>query len=336
MTDISITSPAPHSRWDLDWPRALGGTAITGDFRTEPEDFVVDELAAPQAGEGEHVYLQIRKRGANTGYVAQQLARLAGVNSNDVGFFGLKDRHAVTTQWFSVWLAQKPEPNWSGIQSEEITLLQHFRGPRKLRRGEHIGNRFKITLRNVRGDLARAEQVLALIPQGVPNYFGEQRFGRDGGNLDLVDRVVAEQVAGKRQRLPRNQKGFALSAARSWLFNQVLAERVRQTNWKQPLEGESEHYSSGPLWGRGRNLAAGQQLALEEAAMAPWQGWQNWLEHNGLSQERRSLVLAPDGFRYQWHEQGLILEFALPPGTFATAVLREVAELANQSAGTIE
>ena len=321
---------------DLDWPRALGGAAISADFRVEPEDFVVDELAAPASGEGEHVMVQIRKRGANTGYVAQQLAQLAGVQSKDVGYYGLKDRHAVTTQWFSVWLAQKPEPDWQRVNSDEITVLQHYRGPRKLRRGEHLGNRFQIRLRNVQGDRDAAQAVLARLPSGVPNYFGEQRFGRDGGNLDLVDRIVAEQAAGKRGRMPRNQKAFAMSAARSWLFNQVLAARVRQGNWQQLLEGEPEEAASGPLWGRGRNPAEDGQLALEEEAMTPWKPWRDWLEHCGLSQERRPLVLQPQGFQATWEEGGLTLAFALPPGTFATAVLREVAELANLSASTIK
>ncbi|MCK7597627.1 tRNA pseudouridine(13) synthase TruD [Microbulbifer sp. CAU 1566] len=327
---------SPNENWNLDWPRALGGSAIAGDFRCEPEDFVVDELAAPQAGEGEHVYLLIRKRGANTGYVAQQLAQLAGVQSNDAGYYGLKDRHAVTTQWFSVWLAQKPEPDWAQIQNDEIQVLQHFRGPRKLRRGEHIGNRFRICLRNVSGDREAAEQVLQQIPRGVPNYFGEQRFGHSGGNLDLVERFVADEAAGKRRKVNRNQKAFAMSAGRSWLFNHVLAARVEQGNWQQVLEGEPETAATGPLWGRGRNPATAAQLALEDAAMAQWKPWCDWLEHCGLSQERRPLVLVPEGFRHQWQDDQLILEFALPPGAFATAVVRELAELANLSAPTIK
>lgn len=322
--------------WSLDWPRPLGGPAIRADFRTEPEDFQVDELAAPAREEGEHVYLHIRKRGANTGWVAQKLAELAGVRSQDVGFFGLKDRHAVTTQWFSVWLAQKPEPEWNALNDDEIQVLQHFRGARKLRRGEHSGNRFRIRLRNIRGDRDQAEQVLAKVPAGVPNYFGEQRFGHNGGNLNLVERIVSEQGAGRRRKIPRNQKAFAMSAARSWLFNQVLAARVEQGNWQLAMDGEPEKVATGPLWGRGKNLAEGGQLALEDQVMAPWSPWRDWLEHCGLTQERRPLVLQPQGFRHGWEGEDLILEFALPPGAFATAVLREVAELVNLSTSAIK
>lgn len=316
--------------WSLDWPRALGGAHIEGDFRTEPEDFVVDELAAPPADDaGEHVYLQIRKRGANTGWVAQQLARLAGVRPQDVGYYGLKDRHAVTTQWFSVWLGQKPEPDWKQIDSEEITLLEHRRGPRKLRRGEHGGNRFSIRLRNIRGDREAAGQVLARLAGGVPNYFGEQRFGREGGNLELARRLAEE---GGRCR--RSDKAFAMSAARSWLFNLVLAERVRLLNWQQPLAGEPEAEPSGPLWGRGRNPAGEVVAELEQRMVAPWQAWCDWLEHCGLKQERRPLLLRPAAFEYEWSEDDLVLRFALPPGTFATAVLRELAVLAKGSGAT--
>ncbi|BBM02638.1 tRNA pseudouridine(13) synthase TruD [Microbulbifer sp. GL-2] len=316
--------------WNLNWPRALGGAAISADFRTEPEDFVVDELAFPETCDGgEHVYLHIKKRGANTAWVAKQLAKLAGVRPLDVSYFGLKDRHAVTTQWFSVWLGQKSEPDWSQINSDEILLLQNFRGARKLRRGEHVGNRFKIRLRSTRGDRQAAQQVLEQIGDGVPNYFGEQRFGIKGGNLDLV-----RQLAEEEGRCRKSDKAFAMSAARSWLFNQVLADRVGSGNWLECLEGEPEVDPSGPLWGRGRNPAAGIQGELEEAILQAWQPWCNWLEHCGLKQERRQLILRPEAFCFQWEGDDLTLEFALPPGAFATALLREVAELVNVNSDT--
>lgn len=127
-----------------------------------------------------------------------------------------------------------------------------------------------------------------------------------------------------------------MSAARSWLFNQVLSRRVEQDTWQAVLEGEPEPVATGPLWGRGRNLAVDDQLTLESGAMEPWKPWCDWLEHCGLSQERRPLVLQPQGFQYQWQGDDLVLTFALPPGTFATALLREVAELANQSDRTIK
>ncbi|UHQ56157.1 tRNA pseudouridine(13) synthase TruD [Microbulbifer sp. YPW16] len=319
-------------QWDLDWPRALGGPVTHAEFRREPADFVVEELAAPTLAEsGEHVYLQVRKRGANTGWVAQQLARVAGVAPRDVSYFGLKDRHAVTTQWFSVWLAQKPEPDWSGVVNEEIELLQHGRGARKLRRGEHAGNRFRIRLRDVRGDRDAADRLIGRLAAGVPNYFGEQRFGREGGNLSLARRLAEE---GGRSR--KSERAFAMSAARSWLFNQVVARRVREDSWRQLMDGEPESIPTGPLWGRGRNPAGADLAELEAAAIEPWQSWCNWLEHCGLKQERRPLVLVPEGLQHEWLGDDLELTFALPVGAFATAVLRELAELANVADAAIK
>lgn len=318
--------------WDLEWPRAHGGPAIRADFRSTPEDFVVEELAAPERDDnGEHVYLQLRKRGANTAWVAQQLARLAGVKTLDVGYYGLKDRHAVTTQWFSVWLGQKPEADWSQLNSEDVALLQHHRGPRKLRRGDHSGNRFRIRLCNVHGDREGAKQVLAGIAGGVPNYFGEQRFGRDGGNLDLARRLAEEGA-----RCRKSEKAFAMSAARSWLFNLVLADRVRAGNWNELLAGDPEPEPSGPLWGRGRNLANEALGEQEQSVLASWQSWRDWLEHCGLKQERRPLVLRPALLEYEWSGDDLELRFALPVGAFATAVLRELAELVNVTGANIE
>ncbi|MEW5248731.1 tRNA pseudouridine(13) synthase TruD [Microbulbifer sp. 2201CG32-9] len=320
------------SEWDLNWPRGLGGPAIRADFRTLPEDFAVDELVTPdRADSGEHVYLQLCKRCANTHWAAQQIARLAGVRSQDIGFCGLKDRHAAATQWFSVYLPRKPEPDWTQLQSDQIRVLQKWRGPRKLRRGEHHGNRFRIRLRRVSGDRDGARELLAALSAGVPNYFGEQRFGRRGANLDLARSLAEEGI-----RCSRREKAFAMSAARSWLFNQVLGERVRAGNWRAQLAGDPDTGPSGPLWGRGRNPATAEQGELEAALLAPWRQWCDWLEHCGLRQERRRLILEPADLAHSWEEDSLELSFTLPVGAFATTVLGELAELVNSSAANIE
>lgn len=317
-----MTDPVPS--FDLDWPYAYGNPTASGDFRTAPEDFVVDEtLGFEPSGEGEHVVLHIRKRGDNTAWVAKQIAELAGVKPMDVGYCGLKDRHAVTTQWFSVYLGKKPEADWQRLNTESTHVLAVDRHSQKLRRGMHEANRFCITLRNVEGDKEALEQRLQQVEaQGVPNYFGEQRFGRDGGNLGQAHRILVE---GLRMR-DKQKRGLMLSAARSYLFNTVLAARVEASNWLTPLTGEvlDNGLSTGPLWGRGRPLVAEDALALEQQALSEWQAWCDGMEHSGLSQERRKLVLRPQGLQWQWQGDDLVLRFALGTGDFATSVLREL------------
>jgi len=323
----------PSQTFSLDWPYAYGAPGVDAVFRREPEDFRVDEeLGFAPCGEGEHVYLQILKRGDNTDWVARQIARLAGVQPMDVGYCGLKDRHAVTTQWFSVYLAipkaaAASEPDWSALNTDSIDVLRVCRHRQKLRRGMHRGNRFEIRLRDLSAPVVH-ERLEQVFQQGVPNYFGEQRFGHEGNNLQVAQALLTGE-----QRIKNRQKrGLMLSAARSYLFNRVLAKRVADGNWRQCLSGDSGAaevvpYPTGPLWGRGRPLVSEQTLALEAEVLAPWQHWSEGLEHVGLTQERRRLCLLPESASWEMAGRDLILRFNLPPGTFATAVLRELAHL---------
>ncbi len=315
--------------FDLHMPHAWGGPQVSAGFRVTPEDFQVDEaLGFEPEGEGEHWLVQIRKRGDNTAWVAGQLARCAGVPTRDVGYCGLKDRHAVTTQWFSIHQPRGEAPDWSPLKEAGVTLLSVARHPRKLRRGQHQANRFVIRLRQVsplaEGALEALERTLQRIEKnGVPNYFGEQRFGREGGNLPQAQRWL---VDGQRIK-NRQQRGLIMSAARSWLFNQVLAERVRTDTWRQSLSGEPGTEPTGPLWGRGRLASEDETAQLESRILAPWKVWCDGLEHVGLQQERRALVLMPEGLAWEWDSKDLTLSFALPPGTFATSILAELAQL---------
>ena len=143
---------------------ALAKPESTGAIRTTPEDFQVDEdLGFELSGEGEHACLHIRKRNANTDFIAKQIARLAGVKNMDVSYAGLKDRHALTTQWFSVYLSSKPEPDWSQLNSDEVEVLEVVRHNRKLRRGSLKGNHFKLVVRDLQGDSSALEQRLQTI-----------------------------------------------------------------------------------------------------------------------------------------------------------------------------
>lgn len=317
MTEFSLDFPVP---WGEPRARAV--------FRAQAADFVVHEhLGWEPCGSGEHLLLQVEKERENTGWVAREIAALAGVRETDIGYCGLKDRHAITRQWFSVYLPRGPEPDWQALQRPGVRLLQVSRHSHKLRRGQHRANSFRIRLREWEGERPEVEARLAAIAgQGVPNYFGPQRFGHGGNNLQLARQWLEDgQVIRHRQK-----KTFALSAARAWLFNQVLAERVRRDSWHTALAGElpgERGEPTGPLWGRGRAPVSEAVLALEQTVLAPWQAWCEGLEFTGLKQERRSLVLMPEGLQWQWGEGELLLTFTLPPGTFATALLAAVVQL---------
>lgn len=320
--------------FSLDFPFAYGQPEVTADFRTEPEDFqVYEHLGFTPCGEGEHVCLHIRKRGENTAWVAEKIAELAQVAVMDIGYCGRKDRHAVTTQWFSVYLPKLDStPDWSALNSDSIQVLDVARHQSKLRRGDHQSNQFVIRLRNlapVDNKLANfdkpvfEQKVANIFAQGVPNYFGEQRFGRNANNLPEAQAVLVE---GRRMR-DKQKRGLYLSAARSYLFNQVLAARVVAGNWQIALSGEPESFATAPLWGRGRSAASAETAEVEQAVMADWAQWCDGLEHAGLQQERRALVLKPEQASWRWLEQDIELSFVLGSGEFATTILRELAIL---------
>lgn len=339
-------------------PYAHGGPPLLARLRATQEDFVVDELQdiVPD-GAGEHAWLVVRKRGANTDWVAKGLARFAGVSPMDVSYAGIKDRHAVTTQAFTVHLPGRPSPDWAQLGLDGVEVIEHSRHGRKLKRGALRGNRFRIVLREVNGNRDAAEGALtAIAARGVPNYFGEQRFGLGGANVERAERMFTGEG---RQRMDRNLRSMLLSAARSQLFNAVLAERVRRDCWDRGLAGEiwslagsrswfgpeadsaalaerlasGDIHTSGPLWGKGVLPCADEALAIEEAVCAEYATLRAGLERAGLEQERRALRLIPQSLRWNWVDaDALQLEFELPPGTYATVVLREVADWADASA----
>jgi tRNA pseudouridine13 synthase len=333
---------------DAELPFAWGGPSLVGVLRAQPEDFFVEEdLGIAPDGAGEHVFVRVEKRGANTDWVARELARIAGVRPDAVNFAGLKDRHAVTRQTFSVHLPGKREPDWSGVSHAEFRVLEATRHSRKLKRGALKGNRFRIVLRHVEGERAVAERILAQIAvHGVPNYFGEQRFGREAGN---VQRSLA-MFAGR--RVQRHERSLLLSAARSQLFNCILSRRVRDASWNGPLQGDvwmlgGTHSIFGPepltpeiaqrcasgdisptgaLWGAGELRSRDSVAALESAVAEENAALARGLVDNGLEQERRALVLRPRELNWQWRSEADIeVSFYLSSGAYATVVLREIA-----------
>jgi tRNA pseudouridine13 synthase len=338
------------TRAALQPPRAHGSPLPRADLKTTPEDFHVEEqLSFEASASGAHWLLRVEKRSANTRWVAAEIARLAGVPSSDVGYAGLKDRHAVAVQWFSVPNLATAAEFWTGVRTPEYKVLEAHANSRKLRVGALSGNRFRIRLRNVTWSREQLECKLdALRAHGVPNYFGPQRFGRDGYNLDRV----AAWVQGGAAPRGRAERSFALSAARSLVFNAVLARRVEAGDWSQlapgdlaNLDGSASHFSvaavddelrrrlsefdihpSGPLWGRGVPATQGRALEHELKVSGDFLAVTDLLAAEGMSQERRALRCAIRELTALRDASTLTLSFSLGRGQFATAVLREICE----------
>lgn len=312
-----------------EWPNAYPLTGASGTLKAHNEDFRVDELPlAMPGGEGEHIWLHIEKNGANTAWIAKRLAEFAGVKEMDIGYAGMKDRNAITRQWFSVYLPKGGTPDFGQLNDAEMTVLTQARHNKKLRRGDLLGNRFSLRLRDVQGDESALEANLLQIQQhGVPNYFGEQRFGHGGNNIESGRAMLAGEI---RVRNP-GKKSIYLSAIRSLIFNEVLGERIRRGLWGQTLAGDLTDdmgQLTAPLWGRGRLATTDDALALETEVAAGHAQLCDGLEHAGLKQERRALAAIPDSLRWEWQQgaqnRDLVLTFSLPAGYYATSVIREI------------
>jgi tRNA pseudouridine13 synthase len=342
----------------LQLPCAYGGPIGRGLLRATAEDFIVREWLGFEAdGDGDQWLLTVRKRDANTHWVAKQLAKLADIHPRDVGFAGLKDRNAVAEQAFTVPLRSAMSVNWHGVQGEGFEIIAAQRHRRKLKRGALKGNHFEIVVREFSGaPEALNARIATIASRGVPNYFGPQRFGHDLGNLK---RAVA-MFAGV-QVHDRFERGFALSAARAHLFNTVLARRLADGTWDRLIEGDVANldgsnsiftidaidallvdrctaldiHPTGPLWGRGELRTAALAAMLERETATALRVLCEGLERAGLDQERRSLRVAVHGLEHSLTGDVLTLRFRLGRGAFATTVLHELIEGAFE-AGTPE
>lgn len=331
----------------LQLPCTHGGALGSGSIRVSPDDFVVREWLGFEADdEGDHFLLTVRKRGANTQWVAKQIGRLANVHPRDVGFAGLKDRNAVAEQAFTVPV-RSAVTNWLTASGDGFEVIRVQRHRRKLKRGALKGNDFQIVVRNFSGTpVALAEQLAKISRQGVPNYFGPQRFGRDLGNL----RRAYELFTGERVIDDRFERGFALSAARAHVFNSVLASRIAAGTWDRLIEGDVANldgsnsifvpsaiddvlrercdgldiHPTGPLWGRGELQSSSVALAMEQEIASRCSELTDGLARAGLEQERRALRLRVQSLEYSLDDGDLTLRFRLGRGAFATSVLHEI------------
>ncbi len=325
---------------------------ISGRLKVQNSDFRVDEIMPIQtSGEGEHLWMLIEKDGANTDWVAQQLAKHAGLKSMAVSYAGMKDRHAVTTQWFSLHLPGMEDPDFSTLETDEFKVLKMSRHDRKLKRGALSGNRFQIRITDLSGDIDSIEEKLQKIKNnGVPNYFGEQRFGREMGNLFKAEKMFNREL----KKIKKQQRGLYLSSARSWIFNQILSARIQQKNWLVPMRGEvymlngksacfvSENNEiensrlmnreinlTACLWGEGESMAKSEVLELENKVADEYKNFAEGLASARLKQERRSMRLVPENLSWKMIDDSLEINFDLPAGTFATMLLRECIVISN-------
>ncbi len=299
--------------------RAWPPLPVTGVYRSQPADFRVDEQLQPRDEDaGEHLWLRLEKTGQNTAWVGRQLARWAGVSPQAVGWAGLKDRHAVTRQWFSIHLPGQSAPAFETLEMEGVRLLEHRRQRNKLRPGMHAGNAFVLRLRQVQGPRQRLEERLKLLTErGFANGFGPQRFGLRGNN---VTALAAWLERGGRGR----GSGRLISTGRAILFNRMLQRAIESGQWPQ---GE------GWLWGRfHRDHEAG---ALEQAVREEYPLLCRWLEGLGMNAQARPLRVRPQGLCWHWpRKDELELRFCLPAGSFATAMLLELGRWRDVSSGT--
>lgn len=300
--------------FNLNFPRANPAPLARGIIKQQEDDFYVEEIMSQElTSEGEHIWLWVEKKGQNTEYVAKAIARFAGVRQMDVGFSGLKDRWAVTRQWFSIYLGNKPEPDWANFEMEHVSVLKVDRHVKKLRRGEHEANHFRLVVRQLENTEGLEDGLNFIKDNGFPNYYGPQRFGNHASNLEKGVQFFNGEI-----KASRSQRSFYLSAARSYLFNLNLAEKIRA--------GEALfQLGDGPLYGdaqRDVSPLTENEQAIYDAHPELAKG----IHKNRLKLERRPYRINVSEMSWQQDGDKLVLEFDLPTGVFATSLLAEIIE----------
>ena len=346
---------------EYSFQRVYQSLNITAKLKSHADDFVVEEnIPVEFSGDGEHCWLYIKKRGCNTDWIAQQLAQYCNVKKMAVAYAGLKDRHAVTSQWFSVQLPGKPTPDWQEFESsfispgsdESVQVLHSFRHNRKLQRGALKSNTFKIILREL-SDSSESmfeslkQRCAEIAHYGVPNYFGAQRFGRNYNNLEQAEKLFARP----RYKVAKHKRSLYLSAARSWLFNHILSDRIKRDVWNRRLPGDvfmlngksacfkddanivdelnqrlslNEINPTAILWGEGDVMVTSQAAELEAAVIDRFPVFRDGLVAARLQAQRRSCRLIPEQLGCSQLGKDFVVSFTLPAGSYATMVLAEI------------
>lgn len=333
----------------LDLPYAYGIPSASGMLKSTAEDFVVEEISSFEpVGEGEHLFLHIEKTQYTTEQVAKDLARICDVSIKNISYAGLKDKHARTRQWFSVHCPGKYFPDIEQEKGDQWWIIASTRHLKKLKKGTLTGNAFTLVVRAIDDASSVDTRLQKIKHQGVPNYFTSQRFGSCGQNLVQAKRMLLEHKKVKNRFLA----GMYLSAMRSYLFNRQLAARIEQNTWQRVLSGEVlqlsgsrsmfvanqddlaalqdrlEQQDISPaaiLWGSGRQLAQEEALAVQHQTLEPYADYLQAIEQRKVDRAYRAMIVHPIGLQWQWLDaHTLRLTFALPAGSYATAILREL------------
>ena len=350
---------------DYSFSRVYPPLNLTATIKSVAEDFIVEEnVSIEMTGEGEHCWIYLKKRHCNTDWIAERLAKYCGVKRMAVSYAGLKDRRAVTSQWLSVQLPGLPTPDWDDFeasfsedtsedsQQESVKILQSFRHNRKLQRGALNSNSFSITLRDLNDTSNEAFDRLAqrcqtIAEQGVPNYFGLQRFGRNYNNLDQAIKMFSNP----RYKLAKSKRGLYLSAARSWMFNCILSERIDRNIWNSRLVGDAfmldgksacfkddeneqesikqrlahnEIHPTAVLWGDGDTMVSAAAVELELSVISQCSVYRDGLVAARVQAQRRSCRVVPRDVNFVRQEDDFMISFTLPSGCYATVVLDEI------------
>lgn len=324
-------------------PYPYGEPCLGGRIKSCNADFRVDEeLGFDPSGEGEHWLLQIEKDGLTTPQLVSRLAADFGLHPRQIAFSGLKDKNALTTQWLSLHLPGKPLPE-ARRAGDGYRVLRAERHRAKLRRGTHRANRFQVRVRGIDGlPDTTLRQMAEIGSHGMANYFGAQRFGNRGDN---VEQALARLG---RTRLKRQQQSLLISALRSHLFNQLLARRIREDRWRRPLDGDVfmlrgsrsifsappddeirrrfealDIAATGSLYGAGDSRLGGEALRLERQVFDAHRQICDCLERQRASLQLRPLRVAVEQFDYRLDSRAGLLEVqaTLPAGSYLTSLL---------------
>ena len=315
---------------------------------------MVEQLGYQPSGSGEHLWLEVEKRGLNTLDVAERLAERAGVPARAVGFAGLKDRNALTRQPFTIQLPGIADPDVASWSEDDMRIVSATRHRRKIQRGRLAGNRFELVVTQLDADRQELEQRLRRIAErGVPNGFGEQRFG--GNNIARAYRLFRGEL---RRSPSRRKRGFYLSAARSLIFNRVLEQRIADATWDRIIDGdivaldgtrsrfaadagdpaiqrraaELDIHPTGPLAGAGDSGVTGEAARIEQSVLDDHAELVEGLARFRLETDRRALRMRVLDLDWRFEDSDtLALSFSLRAGCYATTVLREVFDYVDAS-----